>query len=144
MQQSCFIRKPKKILRPWLWRAQNRHGKRQKYWDYGDPNAKESLFMGELSDGRRDPKYLEPVPKGFLAVYVGPEQRRFVIPMAYLSMPNFRVLMDNVADEYGYEQEGGLEFPCEEEEFQEILVRCLEMHQMNKKRSNNNISKKKF
>lgn len=30
------------------------------------------------------------VPKGFLAVYVGEDMRRFVIPTAYLSLPALR------------------------------------------------------
>lgn len=84
---------------------------------------KESLLVGELSDGSQHKQ--AHVPKGSLAVYVGREQHRFVIPMTYLSMPEFRVLMESVADEFGYEHEGGLQFPCEEEEFQEILHRCV-------------------
>ncbi|XP_019054012.1 PREDICTED: auxin-induced protein X15-like [Nelumbo nucifera] len=66
------------------------------------------------------------VPRGFLAVYVGPENRRFVIPASYLSMPDFRVLMEKVAEEFGFEQQGALKIPCEEEDFEKILLRCFE------------------
>ncbi|KAI3967904.1 hypothetical protein MKX01_027087 [Papaver californicum] len=79
---------------------------------------------------------LREIPKGYLAVYVGNEMQRFVIPAIYLSFPDFSVLMESVAEEFGYEQEGGLRIPCEEEEFQEILLKCFEMHRnMKKKKS---------
>ncbi|RWR91536.1 auxin-induced protein 15A-like protein [Cinnamomum micranthum f. kanehirae] len=61
------------------------------------------------------------VPRGYLAVYVGPEMRRFVIPARYLGVPAMRVLMERAAEEFGYEQRGGLRIPCEEASFQEIL-----------------------
>ncbi|XP_059639098.1 auxin-responsive protein SAUR71-like [Cornus florida] len=92
-----------------------------------DPNEK-LLMVGELSDGHQE-KWRQ-VPKGSLAVYVGPELRRFVIPATYLSMPDFQELMEKVAEEFGYEQEGGLRIPCEEEDFEEILQRCLIRDQM--------------
>lgn len=133
-----LMKKPKKILQLWPFRVENYQGKKHKPSDYDD-NLKKMLLLGQLSNGRRDQKSVQRVPKGFLAVYVGPELRRFVIPMAYLSMPEFRVLMDSVAEEYGYDQEGALEIPCEEEAFEEILLICVEMHRMmlkNKKRTN--------
>ncbi|MCL7045529.1 hypothetical protein MKW94_014398 [Papaver nudicaule] len=77
---------------------------------------------------------LREIPKGYLAVYVGHDMQRFVIPAIYLSFPDFNVLMESVAEEFGYEQEGGLKFPCEEEEFQEILLRCFEKHRSMKKK----------
>ncbi|XP_031256144.1 indole-3-acetic acid-induced protein ARG7-like [Pistacia vera] len=127
MPQICFINKPKKILQVWLFGAQNR-GKKQKYIQLGE-NSRESLFKGESSkDNKRGSKALQDVPKGYLAVYVGAELQRYVIPMSYLSMPDFRVLMDSVAEEFGFEQEGGLQIPCEEEDFQKILLRCMAIH----------------
>lgn len=93
-------------------------------------NSAESLLAGELSDGHRASVQ---VPKGFLAVYVGPEFRRFVIPMSCLSSPDFRVLMDRAAEEYGFEQEGALRIPCDEEDFEHILVRCLANSKKNDK-----------
>ncbi|KAM5579815.1 hypothetical protein ABKV19_009537 [Rosa sericea] len=94
-------------------------------------NSAESLLAGELSDGHRASVQ---VPKGFIAVYVGPELRRFVIPMSCLSSPDFRVLMDRVEDEYGFEQEGALRIPCDEEDFEHILVRCLSNQKKNDKK----------
>lgn len=79
--------------------------------DFSGENLKDSLLEEEDMV----------VPKGFLAVYVGVEMRRFVIPTSYLCLPAFRTLMERVAEEFGYEQTGGLRIPCEEDDFQKIL-----------------------
>ncbi|KAL5554228.1 hypothetical protein UlMin_041629 [Ulmus minor] len=100
-------------------------GKDMKHLDSCCDSSNESLLIGKMSDGQpRGSGASEQVPKGFLVVYVGPELRRFVIPMSCLSMPDFRALMDKVAEEYGFEQKGALELPCDEEHFQQILLRC--------------------
>uniref|UniRef100_A0ACD5V7V3 Uncharacterized protein n=1 Tax=Avena sativa TaxID=4498 RepID=A0ACD5V7V3_AVESA len=57
------------------------------------------------------------VPKGYFAVYVGAEARRFVVPMSLLCQPAFRVLMERAAEEFGFGQAGGLRIPCREEDF---------------------------
>ncbi|KAM1657935.1 auxin-responsive protein SAUR71-like [Malus sylvestris] len=97
-------------------------------------NSDGSLLAGELSDGCRGGASMMQVPKGFLAVYVGPELRRFVIPMSCLSSPDFRVLMDRVEEEYGFEQEGALKIPCDEEDFEHILMRSLANYKKNDKK----------
>ncbi|MBA0745313.1 hypothetical protein Gogos_007891, partial [Gossypium gossypioides] len=66
--------------------------------------SKKSLLMArKLSDGR--------VPKGSIAIYVGPELRRFVITTSYLTMPEFRDLMGMVAEEFGFQKTGELQIP---------------------------------
>ncbi|XP_031383681.1 uncharacterized protein LOC116197636 isoform X1 [Punica granatum] len=65
------------------------------------------------------------VPKGYLAVYVGPELRRFVIPTSHLSHPLFKVLLEKVEEEFGFDHSGGLMIPCEIETFK-YLLRCME------------------
>ncbi|GMY38258.1 auxin-responsive protein SAUR50-like [Fagus crenata] len=132
--QPCHISRPKNILRLWLWWAPLYQrppsmipGKNKGLLEYGGLN--ETLLNGELSDGKRSSMQ---VPKGFLAVYVGPKLRRFVIPTSYLSMPDFRVLMDRAAEEFGFDHEGGVKIPCEEEDFEQILYRCCKI---NKKKS---------
>ncbi|KAI4297276.1 hypothetical protein L6164_037170 [Bauhinia variegata] len=67
------------------------------------------------------------VPKGYLAVYVGPDLRRFIIPTSYLSHSLFKVLLEKTAEEFGYEQCGGLTIPCEIETFK-YLLKCMENH----------------
>nr|GMD33652.1 auxin-responsive protein SAUR61-like isoform X1 [Ipomoea batatas] len=68
------------------------------------------------------------VPKGYLAVYVGPELRRFIIPTSYLSDPLFKVLLEKVEEEFGFDHSGGLTIPCEIETFK-YLLQCMENHQ---------------
>ncbi|KAK4355773.1 hypothetical protein RND71_024744 [Anisodus tanguticus] len=68
------------------------------------------------------------VPKGYLAVYVGPELRRFIIPTSYLSDPLFKVLLEKVEEEFGFDHTGGLTIPCEIETFK-YLLQCMENHQ---------------
>ncbi|KAE9616356.1 putative small auxin-up RNA [Lupinus albus] len=88
------------------------------------------LLVGEeeLSDGSSSSRYSRrsnKISKGFLAVYVGSESKRFVIPISFLSMPDFRVLMDMVAEEFGCDHHGALHFPCDEQQFQQILITCF-------------------
>ncbi|GMJ07263.1 SMALL AUXIN UPREGULATED RNA 39 [Hibiscus trionum] len=67
------------------------------------------------------------VPKGYLAVYVGPELRRFIIPTSYLSHPVFTILLEKAEEEFGYDHNGGLTLPCEIETFKYLLT-CIENH----------------
>lgn len=68
------------------------------------------------------------VPKGYLAVYVGPELRRFIIPTSYLSHSLFKVLLEKAEEEFGFDHGGGLTLPCEIETFK-YLLKCIETHQ---------------
>ncbi|KAF7843114.1 pumilio-like protein 5 isoform X1 [Senna tora] len=61
------------------------------------------------------------VPKGFLAVCVGKELKRFIIPTQYLRHPAFEVLLREAEEEFGFQQEGVLKFPCQLSTFQHIL-----------------------
>lgn len=72
------------------------------------------------------------IPKGNLAVYVGSDMKRFVIPMSYLRVPEMRVVMDQMAEEFGHHQkEGGLRIPiCDEQEFEDILASCKRRQQL--------------
>ncbi|RYR69834.1 hypothetical protein HN51_010459 [Arachis hypogaea] len=61
------------------------------------------------------------VPKGYLAVYVGEKQKRFVIPISYLNQPSFQDLLSQAQEEFGYDHPmGGLTIPCSEYVFQQI------------------------
>lgn len=77
-----------------------------------DDNPKAALLEGESSFE---------VPKGFLAVYVGEHMKRYVMPTEYLCRPAFKELMERAAEVFGYEHEGGLRIPCDEEAFEETL-----------------------
>lgn len=94
-----------------------------------------ALLLGKL-DGSGDQRSME-VPKGCLAVYVGEDLRRFVIPASYLCRPEFRALMEKVAEEFGFEQTGGLRIPCNEEAFEDILHVLGNTVTRNKKKKKN-------
>ncbi|KAK1372369.1 Auxin-responsive protein SAUR71 [Heracleum sosnowskyi] len=61
------------------------------------------------------------VPKGFLAVCVGEEMKRFVIPMTYLRCKAFDILLKEAEEEFGFQQEGILRIPCQVCLFEEII-----------------------
>lgn len=67
------------------------------------------------------------VPRGYLAVYVGSELRRFIIPTSYLSDPLFKVLLEKVEEEFGFDHSSGLTIPCDIETFK-YLLQCMENH----------------
>ncbi|CAL0324795.1 unnamed protein product [Lupinus luteus] len=61
------------------------------------------------------------VPNGYLAVYIGDKQKRFVIPISYLNTPLFQDLLSQAEQEFGYNHPmGGLTIPCSEDAFQHI------------------------
>lgn len=76
----------------------------------------------------QSPEHPPDVPKGYLAVYVGPELRRFIIPTSYLSHSVFKVLLEKAEEEFGFDHTGGLTFPCEIETFK-YLLKCMESQQ---------------
>ncbi|KAJ7958623.1 SAUR-like auxin-responsive family protein [Quillaja saponaria] len=61
------------------------------------------------------------VPKGYLAVCVGDELKRFIVPTAYLSHHAFQVLLQEAEEEFGFQQSGVLRIPCEVCVFESIL-----------------------
>ncbi|PNX70482.1 auxin-induced protein 6B [Trifolium pratense] len=65
------------------------------------------------------------VPRGYVAVYVGEKQKRFVVPVCYLNQPSFQELLSQAEEEFGYDHPmGGLTIPCTEDVFQHITS-CL-------------------
>ncbi|KAM7254075.1 hypothetical protein ACFE04_031757 [Oxalis oulophora] len=147
IQHASHIHWPKRGLRSRLCSAFEHHislnntEKTAKSLEYNDFSEKMSLMDGKLSDidkRLQNQIHSSYVPRGSLAVYVGHEERRFVVPTSCLSMPEFKELMDSAAEEYGFEHQGGLHIPCEEEDFEEILVRCLKIQQRNKKKKSRN------
>ncbi|OIT37188.1 PREDICTED: auxin-induced protein 15A-like [Nicotiana attenuata] len=65
-------------------------------------------------------------PTGNLAIYVGEERERFVVPTSYLSHPLFKILLEKTYNEFGFEQTSGLVVPCSVNAFQEVVnaVEC--------------------
>lgn len=82
----------------------------------------------------------EQVPKGCLAVYVGENLQRFVIPASYLCQPVFQTLMEKVAEEFGFQQSGGLCIPCDVDFFEEILAVLKETSRKRRRKMIKNLS----
>lgn len=93
----------------------------------------ESVATYEPSYRRWCDSHSDKIPRGYLPVYVGPDEKRYIIPMVYLSMPDFVSLMEIAAEEFGFQQEGGLKIPCDKEDFEEILFKCLAIHKATSK-----------
>ncbi|GMY38257.1 auxin-responsive protein SAUR72-like [Fagus crenata] len=77
---------------------------------------KRTLSFSDVSGASNDV-----VPKGFLAVCVGKELKRFVIPTEYLGHQAFGILLREAEEEFGFQQEGVLKIPCEVSVFEKIL-----------------------
>ncbi|KAK7384879.1 hypothetical protein VNO78_30582 [Psophocarpus tetragonolobus] len=61
------------------------------------------------------------VPKGYLAVCVGEDLKRFTIPTEYLGHQAFQILLREAEQEFGFHQTGVLRIPCEVAVFESIL-----------------------
>ncbi|KAE8698415.1 Auxin-induced protein 15A [Hibiscus syriacus] len=85
------------------------------------------LYCDSDEESCASPEPPPDVPKGYLAVYVGPELRRFIIPTTYLTHPVFKILLEKAKEEFGYDHNGGLTLPCEIETFK-YLLKCIENH----------------
>ncbi|KAK2982342.1 hypothetical protein RJ640_009039 [Escallonia rubra] len=60
-------------------------------------------------------------PKGHFVVYVGEEQRRFVVPTSCLKYPIFQQLLEKAAQVYGFNSHRGIVLPCDLPTFQRVI-----------------------
>ncbi|MBA0614251.1 hypothetical protein Godav_014571 [Gossypium davidsonii] len=57
-------------------------------------------------------------------IYVGENQKRFVIPVSFLNQPSFQDLLGMSQEEFGYSHPtGGLTIPCNEDIFLDVTSR---------------------
>jgi len=70
--------------------------------------------------GNKEERQPEDVPKGHFAVYVGKNRRRYIVPISWLSHPEFQCLLQLAEEEFGYQHEMGIIIPCEEVVFRSI------------------------
>lgn len=96
-------------------------------WPAINKRLTEIICCDSDEDSCQSPEPPPDVPKGYLAVYVGPELRRFIIPTSYLSHSLFKVLLEKAEEEFGFDHGGGLTIPCEIETFK-YLLKCMENH----------------
>ncbi|KAK7401641.1 hypothetical protein VNO78_13272 [Psophocarpus tetragonolobus] len=61
------------------------------------------------------------VPEGHVPIYVGDEMERFVVCAELLNHPLFVKLLNDSAQEYGYQQQGVLRLPCRVFVFERVL-----------------------
>lgn len=59
--------------------------------------------------------------RGSVAVYVGPDRRRFAVPARFFNLPVFAALLERAEEEYGFQPAGGLTIPCDPAFFRWIL-----------------------
>ncbi|XP_076930899.1 auxin-responsive protein SAUR20-like [Bidens hawaiensis] len=71
-----------------------------------------------------------PSAAGSLAVYVGSERRRFIIPTRFLNLPVFVSLLNKAEEEFGFQTTGGLIIPCDVGFFKKLL-KALERNDNN-------------
>ncbi|XP_049387209.1 auxin-responsive protein SAUR50-like [Solanum stenotomum] len=60
------------------------------------------------------------VPKGHFAVYVGENRTRYIVPISFLSHPEFQCLLRCAEEEFGFDHDMGITIPCEEFIFQSL------------------------
>ncbi|XP_009772684.1 auxin-induced protein 15A-like [Nicotiana tabacum] len=65
------------------------------------------------------------IPKGHFAVYIGEKhKKRFVIPISFLSHPEFQHLLSQAEEEFGFDHPmGGLTIPIREDVFIDLTSR---------------------
>ncbi|MBA0606971.1 hypothetical protein E1A91_D01G124600v1 [Gossypium mustelinum] len=60
------------------------------------------------------------VPKGHFVVYVGENRSRYIVPISFLTRPEFQSLLHQAEEEFGFDHDMGLTIPCEEVLFQSL------------------------
>ncbi|CAA3028970.1 auxin-induced 15A-like [Olea europaea subsp. europaea] len=76
-----------------------------------------SLGKKNVYDGNELPL---DVPKGHFAVYVGVYRSRYIVPISFLTHPEFQCLLQRAEDEFGFDHDMGLTIPCEEAVFRSL------------------------
>ncbi|KDP36943.1 hypothetical protein JCGZ_08234 [Jatropha curcas] len=57
------------------------------------------------------------VPKGHFVVYVGENRSRYIVPISFLTRPEFQTLLHEAEEEFGFDHDMGLTIPCQEQVF---------------------------
>lgn len=83
-----------------------------------EPPHQECLLK-EYEEEKESPSSV--TPTGFLALYVGEERQRYVVPTSYLCHPLFKMLLEKAYNEFGFAQRNGLVVPCTASTFQEVV-----------------------
>ncbi|KAL6508503.1 hypothetical protein OROHE_021636 [Orobanche hederae] len=92
-----------------------------KRWKNKSLTRRSTLYYSSSSDPDEPADSHRRTPSGSIAVYVGPQRRRFVIPTRFLNLPVFVSLLDQAEEEFGFQPSGGLALPCETGFFRDVL-----------------------
>ncbi|KAE8725597.1 Auxin-induced protein 6B [Hibiscus syriacus] len=60
------------------------------------------------------------VTKGHFVVYVGKNRSRYIVPISFLTIPEFQCLLRRAEEEFGFDHDMGLTIPCEEVVFRSL------------------------
>lgn len=105
------------ILKKWRRVANSSKTTRSNSSNHKTSFLKRTLSISDRAEGGSS----NLVPKGYLAVCVGEDLSRFVIPTEYLGHQAFHMLLREAEEEFGFEQTGVLRIPCDVYVFQSIL-----------------------
>ncbi|KAH6814020.1 SAUR-like auxin-responsive protein family [Perilla frutescens var. frutescens] len=83
-----------------------------------------------LTPGKKSPSGVEEitvpddVKEGHFAVIAvdDNELKRFIVPLSFLTRPSFLRLLEQAAEEYGFDHDGALTVPCRPSELERILA----------------------
>ncbi|CAN8327958.1 unnamed protein product [Cochlearia groenlandica] len=76
--------------------------------------------LGKKNQGNNN-CYFNDVPKGHFPVYVGQHRSRYVVPISWLTHPEFQSLLQLAEEEFGFEHDMGLTIPCDEVFFRSLI-----------------------
>ncbi|KAA0065174.1 hypothetical protein IC582_006450 [Cucumis melo] len=65
------------------------------------------------------------VPKGHFVVYVSENRSRYIVPLTFLTRPEFQILLQLAEEEFGFSHTMGLTIPCEEQVFRSLTSMLL-------------------
>ncbi|MCI31586.1 auxin-induced protein 15A-like [Trifolium medium] len=74
--------------------------------------------------GKKDDPCLD-VPKGHFVVYVGENRSRYIVPISFLSRPEFQNLLHQAEEEFGFDHDMGLTIPCQQDVFESLTSMLL-------------------
>ncbi|TYH26330.1 hypothetical protein ES288_A03G243000v1 [Gossypium darwinii] len=106
------------------WQFLSSHPQLLKYFTFAF--LFQSIHLSKTTMAIRLPRIVssKKVPKGYFVVYVGENQKRFVIPVSFLNQQLFQDLLGKSEEEFGYSHPtGGLTIPCNENTFLEVTSR---------------------
>ncbi|XP_059663419.1 protein SMALL AUXIN UP-REGULATED RNA 51-like [Cornus florida] len=87
----------------------------------GKKPASNSDEFEDVNDSMNVP---QDVKEGHFAVMAvdDDELKRFIVPLSFLTNPSFSRMLEQAAEEYGFDHEGALTFPCRPSELERILA----------------------